>query len=97
MPQIIICDQCGQQITSQNATLLSITVQSPSPETSPNICSYVCAINWLANRQQNDLNAYGSVTTPATTAYTPPSLTSQSTSVTVATTAMAGAKGAALT
>ena len=52
---MIFCDVCGQQIVNGASTILSIAVQSPSPSTSPNICSYDCASQWILSRKQLDI------------------------------------------
>ena len=71
MVRLTFCDNCGQQITGQQTPQISVAVSSPSPSTSPDLCSYGCAAAWLANRSSMDAN--NGVTTnvsPATDATT---------------------------
>ena len=46
---------------------ISLAVQAPSPSTSPNICSYDCAIAWLTNRKAIDIQNKVALTIPKTT------------------------------
>lgn len=58
MVQKVYCDQCGQEIdTSSRANpVISLSILSPPPTITPNLCSYDCAIAWLQARQSVDAN-----------------------------------------
>jgi hypothetical protein len=71
--KVTFCDWCGQQITDQSLPQIRIAIQSPSPQTSPDLCSYACASAWLQNRAQVDIT--NGVTGELTTAVNPTTLT----------------------
>jgi hypothetical protein len=63
------CDQCGQEMNTNPASgvapQISLAIQSPTPQTSPNLCSYECTVAWLNARKAKDVKNNAVLVTPA--------------------------------